>query len=212
VFFGCVTASNQTFGAEPANGSAGIARTLCSALLYSPLGATLQQIVAFPVFTAEECDAAGISLLTGYVVAAPPMHALSVALEIDFDPIRHRRGARCDAIRKRTIVFAQDCPTRAGRSSVLGPPALACGACSLAGCSLTARSDPNLCAPRRSEIQWSPQRQGPSGREPREALACREVIGQAEGIGIERKRITPDQTFGVLWRASRHLNIKLRGS
>jgi AmiR/NasT family two-component response regulator len=44
----------------------------------------------------------------------------------------------------------------------------------------------------------------------REALTSREVIGRAEGILIERERITADQAFGVLRRASQHLNIKLR--
>jgi GAF domain-containing protein len=44
----------------------------------------------------------------------------------------------------------------------------------------------------------------------RGALASREVIGQAEGILIERERITADQAFAVLRRASQHLNIKLR--
>jgi hypothetical protein len=44
----------------------------------------------------------------------------------------------------------------------------------------------------------------------RGALASREVIGRAEGILIERERITTDQAFAVLRRASQHLNIKLR--
>lgn len=42
------------------------------------------------------------------------------------------------------------------------------------------------------------------------ALVTREVIGQAEGILMERERITSDQAFDILRRASQHLNIKLR--
>jgi AmiR/NasT family two-component response regulator len=42
------------------------------------------------------------------------------------------------------------------------------------------------------------------------ALATREVIGQAQGILMERERITPDQAFDILRRASQHLNRKLR--
>jgi len=42
------------------------------------------------------------------------------------------------------------------------------------------------------------------------ALVTRELIGQAQGILIERERITPDQAFVVLRQASQHLNIKLR--
>ena len=41
------------------------------------------------------------------------------------------------------------------------------------------------------------------------ALATREVIGQAQGILIERERITADQAFDILRRASQHLNLKL---
>jgi GAF domain-containing protein len=42
------------------------------------------------------------------------------------------------------------------------------------------------------------------------ALATREIIGQAQGILIERNRITAVQAFDVLRRASQHMNIKLR--
>jgi hypothetical protein len=43
-----------------------------------------------------------------------------------------------------------------------------------------------------------------------EALRTRELIGQAQGILIERERITSEQAFQVLRRASQHLNVKLR--
>jgi AmiR/NasT family two-component response regulator len=42
------------------------------------------------------------------------------------------------------------------------------------------------------------------------ALGTRETIGEALGILMERERITPNQAFDVLRRASQHLNIKLR--
>jgi len=42
------------------------------------------------------------------------------------------------------------------------------------------------------------------------AMASREVIGQAQGILMERERITADQAFDLLRRASQHLNVKLR--
>ena len=40
-------------------------------------------------------------------------------------------------------------------------------------------------------------------------LKGREIIGQAEGILMERERITAGQAFDVLRRASQHLNVKL---
>ena len=42
------------------------------------------------------------------------------------------------------------------------------------------------------------------------ALATREIIGQAQGILMERDRLSPDQAFDILRRASQHLNLKLR--
>ncbi len=42
------------------------------------------------------------------------------------------------------------------------------------------------------------------------ALSSREVIGQAQGILMERERIAADQAFDVLRRASQFLNVKLR--
>ena len=42
------------------------------------------------------------------------------------------------------------------------------------------------------------------------ALISRNLIGQAQGILMERERITADQAFDILRRASQHLDIKLR--
>jgi GAF domain-containing protein len=42
------------------------------------------------------------------------------------------------------------------------------------------------------------------------ALDSRKLIGQAQGILMERQRITADAAFDVLRRASQHLNVKLR--
>ena len=42
------------------------------------------------------------------------------------------------------------------------------------------------------------------------ALVTREIIGQAQGILMERERITAEQAFTILRRASQHLNVKLR--
>ena len=42
------------------------------------------------------------------------------------------------------------------------------------------------------------------------ALVSREVIGQAQGILMERERITADQAFDLLRHSSQELNVKLR--
>lgn len=48
------------------------------------------------------------------------------------------------------------------------------------------------------------------GRELQEALLTRDIIGQANGILMERLKITPDDAFDVLRRSSQSLNLKLR--
>jgi hypothetical protein len=48
------------------------------------------------------------------------------------------------------------------------------------------------------------------GRGLQEALLSRDVIGQAKGILMERLKVTPEDAFDLLRRASQHLNIKLR--
>jgi hypothetical protein len=44
----------------------------------------------------------------------------------------------------------------------------------------------------------------------RAGLESRTVIGQAQGILMERERITPEAAFAILRTASQHTNIKLR--
>jgi GAF domain-containing protein len=43
------------------------------------------------------------------------------------------------------------------------------------------------------------------------ALRNRDLIGQAKGILIERHRVTPDEAFRILSRASQDANVKLTG-
>jgi hypothetical protein len=48
------------------------------------------------------------------------------------------------------------------------------------------------------------------GRNLHQALSSRDVIGQAKGILMERLRVTPEDAFDLLRRASQQLNVKLR--
>ena len=43
-----------------------------------------------------------------------------------------------------------------------------------------------------------------------EALKSRDVIGQAKGILMEREKVTADEAFEMLRRASQRVNRKLR--
>jgi GAF domain-containing protein len=215
---------------------AGIARTLFSA---RTVGETLQQIVDFAVLTVEGCDAAGISLLTGSRVTTP-VYSHPVALEVDSVQYETAEGPCLDAITKETIVFAEDLaedprwPIFGPMAATLGMRSLlfcglfadgTFGALSLhaglrraygvidrtkalifathAGVALgAAEAFEDAAISLNSEIHRVENLL--------RALASREIIGHAEGIIIERERITADQAFGVLRRASEHLNIKLR--
>ena len=42
------------------------------------------------------------------------------------------------------------------------------------------------------------------------AIATRQLIGMAQGILMERHKLTPDQSFALLVRVSQHRNVKLR--
>jgi GAF domain-containing protein len=200
---------------------------------------TLQRIVDFAVATVEGCDAAGISLLTGTEVATP-VWSHPIALDIDTVQYETAEGPCLDAIVSDKFVYAEDLaddprwPSFGPRAVALGMRSLlSCrlmadavlGALNLyaalpraygvtdrtkalifathAGVALgAAEAIENATVSLNAEIRRVSDLRG--------ALASREVIGQAEGILIERERITADQAFGVLRRASQHLNIKLR--
>jgi ANTAR domain/GAF domain len=230
-----MTDSDHPYG-EVAVAFAGIARTLFSD---RTVGGTLQRIVDFAVATVEGCDAAGISLLGGNGVTTP-VWSHAVALDIDSVQYETGEGPCLDAITRETVVYAEDLaedprwPAFAPRAVALGMRSLlSCrlsadetlGALNLyallpraygaidrtkalifaahAGVALGAAealADATLAL--NVEIKRLEDLRG--------ALASREVIGQAEGILIERERITADEAFGVLRRASQHLNIRLR--
>jgi ANTAR domain/GAF domain len=219
-----------------ANTFASIARTLFSD---PTVGGTLQQIVDFAVATVDGCDAAGISLLTGTDVSTP-VFSDQIALDVDRVQYASGEGPCLDAIGLDTVVYAQDLvddvrwPAFGPRAAALGMRSLlsfrlsgtrTLGALNLyahlpraygvtdrtkglifathAGIALgAAEALEDAQAALTSEIIRVDNLRG--------ALASREVIGQAQGILIERERITPDQAFDVLRRASQHLNIKLR--
>lgn len=193
---------------------------------------TLQQIVDAAVTTVDGCDIAGILVVADH----QPVTAASsdpVAVVIDDLQIRSAEGPCLDAMSGAGAMYAGDLGTDS-RYPRFGPAAQAAGIRSVlayqvlvdhtdgalnlygrlpdafgvhdrakalifaavAGAALSAAAD------RRDAQQHSDNLM--------QAVASREVIGQAQGILIERERITPDQAFDILRRASQHLNRKLR--
>lgn len=195
------------------------------------VGGTLQQIVELAVVAIEGCDVAGIfELENGKVVTTAYSDRLVV--ELDGMQFETGEGPCLDAVKDGGTYYAEDLsddvrwpifgqkaatvhirsllafPLSADRPGALNLYAtlpLAFGAvdrakglifATLAGIALGAAKD------RESEDQKFDNLH--------DALKSREMIGQAQGILMERERITAHQAFDVLRRASQHLNRKLR--
>jgi ANTAR domain/GAF domain len=230
-----VSTVDEPYG-ELASLFAGIARTLFTA---PTVLATLQQIVNFAFATVEGCDVACISLQDVDKVFTPAYSA-PLAFEIDQLQYAAGEGPCLDAISKEPTVYAEDLaddqrwPVFGPQAAARGMRSLL--SCRLS--SNGTRGALNLYAalPRaygaidRTKALIFAAHAGIAlgAAEAREdaalsldtglhriedliaALGTQETIGQAEGILIERERITSDQAFQVLRRASQHLNVKLR--
>jgi ANTAR domain/GAF domain len=230
-----VNAVDEPYG-ELASSFAGIARALFSA---PTVLSTLQQIVDFAFATVEGCDVACISLRAKENVFTPAYSA-PLALEVDQLQYAAREGPCLDAISKEPTVYAEDLaddqrwPVFGPQAAALGMRSLL--SCRLSANGTRGALNLYAALPRaygvidRTKARIFAAHAGIAlgVAEAREdtalsldiglqriedliaALGTRETIGQAEGILIERERITPDQAFDALRRASQHLNIKLR--
>ncbi len=193
---------------------------------------TLERVVDTAVTTIEGCDFAGLFVARGGVVSTPVCTDRVVE---DIDALQHETGeGPClDAIAHRLMVYADDLngddrwpsfgrqAAEGGLRSVLALPLTTNGTdgavnlyarypaafgvidraramilASLAGIAL---STAHLLEDEERRIENL-----------HSALGSREIIGQAQGILMERERIAADQAFDVLRRASQHLNVKLR--
>jgi hypothetical protein len=221
---------------ELASTFADIARTL---FVERTVAGTLQRIVDFAQATVSGCDAASISLVTAGHIATP-VCSDEVALEIDAYQYEFSEGPCLDAITSEPVLYSSDLtsddrwphfgPVAVGMGM---RSLLSCRLSSdvtLGSLNLYARI-PDAYGPvdRTKAIIFATHAGialGAAGvladatvlldTEIRKsenleiALTTREVIGQAEGILIERERLTPEHAFEVLRRASQNLNLRLR--
>ncbi|MBK5334005.1 MAG: GAF and ANTAR domain-containing protein [Ilumatobacteraceae bacterium] len=192
---------------------------------------TLQRIVDLAELAVDGCEAAGIFLDDhGKVVTAAASSALVEV--VDRLQVDAGEGPCLDASRSNSTVYAADLidderwPTfapsavAAGIRTVLAyslsadrPAALNLYARLPAAFGATARAQGLLFATLAGLALDSAEERASEGKRSDnlvEALRTRELIGQAQGILMERERITGDQAFDVLRRASQHVNIKLR--
>ena len=221
---------------ELASSFAGIARILFSA---PTVLATLQQIVDFALITVEGCDVSCISLRTGDAVFTPAYSA-SLAFDIDQLQYASREGPCLDAISKEPTMYAEDLaddkrwPIFGPQAAALGMRSLL--SCRLSANGTLGALNLYAALPRaygaidRTKASIFAAHAGIAlgAAEDRDdaslsldvglrridyliaALEPQKTIGQAQGILMERERITSSQAFDLLRRASQQLNIKLR--
>jgi GAF domain-containing protein len=193
---------------------------------------TLAQVVELAVATIEGCDFAGLFLLENDVITSP-VYTDEIVNEIDALQHETGEGPCLDSVAQRQIFYADDVgedlrwprfgpqANAAGIRSVLALPLTTNG--SLGALNLYARYSAAFGVVDRAKgvILASLASLAISAAHSHEdeerradnlnaALATREVIGQAQGILMERERISSGQAFDVLRRASQHLNRKLR--
>lgn len=201
--------------------------------LFAPdtIAGTLQRIVDLAEATIDGCDGAGIFTITNKIpvtlAASNPM-----VVVLDEEQIQANEGPCVDAATTRTTFHAIDLTTDL-RWARFGPPAVAAGFRSVLAYALSTHqaSALNLYARLPGAFGATGRGQGQlfatlaglaldsahdrAAEDDRtanltQALRTRELIGQAQGILMERERITADQAFAILRRASQHLNVRLR--
>jgi hypothetical protein len=192
---------------------------------------TLQLVVELAEATIDGCEAAGVLVVREGV---PVTLAASgpLATRIDGLQVAAGEGPCLDAAAGADAVYAEDLLDDP-RWPALGPAAVAAGIrCVLAhrltgggpsALNLYARLPSAFGATDRAQgqlfatlaglaVESAEERAVEEARTAnlREALRSRELIGQAQGILMERERIGPEEAFDVLRRASQRMNVKLR--
>ena len=193
---------------------------------------TLGGVVDLAVATIEGCDFAGLFLVDHDVVTTP-VHTHPIVLAVDALQQQNGEGPCLDAIAQGSAFYSDDLE-RELRWTYFTPRAIRVGIRSVLALPLAANSQPgalNLYARNPDAFGVFEQAKAAllvslaslaltvaHSHEDEElradnlhaALASREIIGEAQGILMERERITSEQAFDILRRASQHLNIKLR--
>jgi ANTAR domain/GAF domain len=218
---------------DPAGELSGtISKTVEALFSENSVADTLVQLVSLAVTTIEGCDFAGI-FVSEDGVAGTQYSTDQIVVELDAMQRQTEQGPCLDAMRNEGVFYAEDLGDDP-RWPRFGPEAVAGGVRSMLALPLSVDGVPgalNLYARYPNAFGVIDRGRGMllatmagmafsfarthEAEERRAAnlqaaLATREMIGQAQGILMERERITPDQAFDILRRASQHLNVKLR--
>ena len=210
----------------------GVAETTEILFTAHSVGDTLSRVVDLAVATIDGCDCAGVFLLNGGIVTNPA-HTDPLVREVDSFQQSTREGPCLDAIAHRMVFYAEDLSddprwpsfsplaVSAGIRSVLALPLS--GDVQLGAVNLYARLPIAFGVVDRAKaailaslaslalsVARSHEDEESRALHFQAALSSREIIGEALGILMERERISANQAFDVLRRASQHLNLKLR--
>jgi hypothetical protein len=209
-----------------------ITRTMTTLFSAQGVTETVGQVIALSMTTIEGCDYAGILVMEGDEVTTP-YGTDPLVIELEALQKTVGEGPCLDAMSQSAPFYAEEFASDArwprfgpmarekGVHSVLALPLLLNGA--PAALNLYGRQPQafgiidrgrGLFLAAMAELAFS-SAQTLEDEERRTAnlhaaLATREMIGQAQGILMERERMTSDQAFDLLRRASQHLNVKLR--
>lgn len=201
-----------------------MARTL---LAEEDVQRTLQKIVELAVDTIDGCDHAGISIVHGRTFSTPAATD-DVARIVDAIQYEANEGPCLSAIREQEVFqtgdlgsetrwpnFAHRAQTETGITSMLSfrlfVEADILGALNLYSASPDAfdddaRSVGSVFAAHAAVALSSALHD----EQMDEALASRDIIGQAKGVIMAREGVNADEAFDMLRRASQRLNVKLR--
>ncbi|MCA1711253.1 MAG: GAF and ANTAR domain-containing protein [Actinobacteria bacterium] len=188
---------------------------------------TLAQVVQWAVQFVPGCDEASISVVLGRhrVMSEAPSGPLPTA--VDALQERFQQGPCLDAAYLHSTVRVSDMGTET-RWPLFAPAALAAGAAAMLSLQLYVKGDDlgalNLFSRQAGTFTDESEHVGlmfaahaavaysAARREERMArgLLTQQVIGQAQGILMERYKLTDDRAFALLVRASQRGNVKLR--
>ena len=209
-----------------------IAAIASAVLSGNTLEETLRRVVSTAVSAMDGCDSAGVFVVDGQSVRSVAYTSDAV---VDLDRLQDTlgEGPCLDAAKSAAVVYVSDL-SEDERYSRFGAAATTADIRTVLACPLSSdgmRGALNLYArlpnvfgatdrakgtilaalagaaiastARRADLQSQ-------NVNLQAALVSRELIGQAQGILMERERVSAEQAFDILRRASQHLNEKLR--
>lgn len=200
-----------------------IARRLAEA---DDLDETLQRVVDLATGYIEHCNGATLMLIQGSRVTTPASTSMD-ARDADLAQYRAGDGPCLTAMREHRLVVIQDIPaddrwpqwraevTELGWSSMIGLRLFVAeetmGALDLYSRTTDAFDErAQELADIFASLAAVAMKAAISEAGLHHALASRDVIGQAKGMLMERRRLTGEQAFAHLRQLSNHHNVKLR--